>query len=272
MTPSFRLHTIRWLSGLPGMRIPASCGPWVARDDFVSYLEGYAERFTIVPRLGAEVQALTRDDGGWQLSTSHGELRTRQVVLATGACAQPWIPSWPGRDTLGPSLIHSSEYRNPAHVPPAIVNPLAATMRRLTIPDLSGHGLPAPTAPFSQFQRTGTVPVLDHGFVAAVRSGAIQIRAGDRALAGDNVVHDDGAISAPTAVIAATGYHTGLDGVLGPLGLIDGRGLPTFGSRGAPGAGRGLYSVGIDILLSGLLREIGKDAERVVRSIRRSDG
>jgi hypothetical protein len=60
-----------------------------------------------------------------------------------------------------------------------IVNPLGAALRRMTVPDLSGYGLPRPKAPYSQFQRTGTVPVLDHGFVAAVRSGAITIRTAD---------------------------------------------------------------------------------------------
>jgi cation diffusion facilitator CzcD-associated flavoprotein CzcO len=29
------LHTIRWLSGLPGYRIPRGAGRWVSRDAFV---------------------------------------------------------------------------------------------------------------------------------------------------------------------------------------------------------------------------------------------
>jgi hypothetical protein len=140
-------------------------------------------------------------------------------------------------------------------------------MRRLTISDLSAQGLPAPAAPYSQFQRTGTVPVLDHGFVAAVRSGSIMIRPGVAALDGDEVVHSDGSRSKPDVVIAATGYGPGLEPILGPLGLVDDRGLPTIGSTGDARQAPGLYSVGIAILLSGLLREIGKDANRVVRSI-----
>ena len=35
---SLRLHTARWLSGLPGAPIPRQYGRWVARDDFVAYL------------------------------------------------------------------------------------------------------------------------------------------------------------------------------------------------------------------------------------------
>ena len=323
---SFRLHTIRWLSGLPGMAIPRTSGPWVARDDFVAYLERYARRFGITPRFGVELQGLRAADGaGWVLSTSDGPVRAQRVVLATGACTEPRIPNWPGRDTFTPPLIHSVQYRNPSayrgnrvlvigsgnsaseiaadlagardvtvemavrtpptilrrdthgvptqpvgialrYAPAAIVNPLGAALRRLTIPDLSEYGLPRPKAPYSQFQRTGTVPVLDHGFVSAVRSGAIAIRTGVIALDGREVVHADGSRSSPDAVVAATGYASGLHPVLGPLGLLDARELPTIGSRGRPDA-VGLHTVGISIPLSGLLREIALDVRRLVRAI-----
>jgi putative flavoprotein involved in K+ transport len=326
---SFRLHTIRWLSALPGMAIPPGCGPWVSRDDFIAYLQRYAERFGLVPQLGVELRGLTATDGGWTLTTSAGPLEGRRVVLATGACTEPRIPAWPGSEAFVPPIVHSSKYRNPdpyagrtvlvvgsgnsateiatdlaaggevrvemavrtpptilrrdtrgiptqpigialRYAPPAVVNPLGATMRRLTIPDLSAQGLPAPKRPYSQFLRSGTVPVLDHGFVAAVRSGAITVRPAVAALAGGEVLHSDGSRSAPDAVIAATGYTTGLEPILGELGLIDARGLPTVGSRGGPSQARGLYTVGIAILLSGLLREIGKDANRLARAITRS--
>lgn len=323
---SFRLHTIRWLSGLPDMAIPRTSGPWVARDDFVAYLEGYARRFNIRPQFGIELRELRADDGdGWVLLTSDGSMRAQRVVLATGACTEPRIPNWPGRDTFKPPLIHSSQYRNPSayrrkrvlvvgsgnsaseiavdlagardvtvemavrtpptilrrdthgvptqpvgialrYAPAAIVNPLGAALCRITVPDLSVYGLSRPKAPYSQFQRTGTVPVLDHGFVAAVRSGAITIGTAVMALDGQDVIHADGSRSSPDAVVAATGYTSGLNSILGPLGLLDARDLPTIGSRGGPEA-VGLYTVGISIPLSGLLREISLDVRRLVRAI-----
>jgi putative flavoprotein involved in K+ transport len=323
---SFRLHTIRSLSGLPGMAIPRASGSWVARDDFVAYLERYARRFSIRPQFGIELQGLRADAGdGWMVSTSDGSMRARRIVLATGACTEPLIPNWPGRQTFKPTLIHSSQYRNPRayhgkrvlvvgsgnsaseiaadlagardvtvemavrtpptivrrdthgvptqpvgialrYAPAAIANPLGAALRRLTIPDLSEFGLPRPKTPFSQFQRTGTVPVLDHGFVAAVRSGAITIRTAVTALDGRDVIHADGSRSSPDAVVAATGYRSGLRPILGPLGLLDARDLPTISSRGDPQA-VGLYTVGISVLLSGLLREIALDVRRLIRAI-----
>ena len=99
---SFRLHTIRWLSGLPGMPMPATLGSWVTRDDFVGYLARYAERFAIVPRFGTALEGLARVADGWVLSTSQGELEAGRVVLATGACTEPHIPAWTGRDSFRP--------------------------------------------------------------------------------------------------------------------------------------------------------------------------
>jgi hypothetical protein len=144
---------------------------------------------------------------------------------------------------------------------------VAAALRRITIPDLSAQGLSRPKAPYSQFQRSGTVPVLDHGFVAAVRSGAITIRGGVVDLDGHQVSHVDGSRSAPDAVIAATGYTSGLQSILGPLGLLDHRSLPTVGSSGGSGPTAGLHTVGITVLLSGLLREIGIDVRHLMRAM-----
>jgi putative flavoprotein involved in K+ transport len=308
------------------MAIPRTSGPWVARDDFVAYLEGYARRFNIRPQFGIEMRGLRADDGdGWVLLTSDGSMRAQRVVLATGACTEPRIPNWPGRDTFKPPLIHSSQYRNPSayrgkrvlvvgsgnsaseiavdlagardvtvemavrtpptilrrdthgvptqpvsialrYAPAAIVNPLGAALCRITVPDLSVYGLSRPKAPYSQFQRTSTVPVLDHGFVAAVRSGAITIGTAVMALDGQDVIHADGSRSSPDAVVAATGYTSGLNSILGPLSLLDARDLPTIGSRGGPEA-VGLYTVGISIPLSGLLREIAIDVRHLARAI-----
>jgi hypothetical protein len=108
--------------------------------------------------------------------------------------------------------------------------------------------------------------VLDHGFVAAVRSGAITVRTAVMALDDRDVIHADGLRSSPDAVVAATGYTSGLNPILGPLGLLDAQDLPTIGSRGGPEA-VGLYTVGISIPLSGLLREISLDVRRLVRAI-----
>ena len=101
-----------------------------------------------------------------------------------------------------------------------------------------------PPKPYSQFRRTGTIPVLGHGFVTAVQEGRIRIHAGVDRLDAADVEYDDGTRSQPDAVIAATGYRTGLGPILGPLGLLDERTMPTIGSHGGTGKADNLYVVG----------------------------
>jgi putative flavoprotein involved in K+ transport len=101
-------------------------------------------------------------------------------------------------------------------LPPRLLDPLILALRRATIPNLTSYGLPPPSAPFSQFRQTATVPVLDVGFVDALRSGTIEVVPSVAALDGRAVVMADGSRLYPDAVVAATGYHPGLEPIVGP--------------------------------------------------------
>ncbi|HEY5151271.1 MAG TPA: NAD(P)/FAD-dependent oxidoreductase [Mycobacterium sp.] len=110
---SLHLHTARWLSGLPGGRIPRSSGPWVSRDDFVAFLDDYAAQHGIRPEFGVTVDRIDRDDDGWHLETSTGPRQAFAVVVASGRCREPLVPDWPGLAGFTGSLVHSSAYREP---------------------------------------------------------------------------------------------------------------------------------------------------------------
>src|SRR5881227_3712861 len=70
------LHTVRWLSNLPGYRFSRRHGRWVSRDGVIEYLERYARHHALDVRTGVAVRRLDRDeaDEGWVLDTSEGEL------------------------------------------------------------------------------------------------------------------------------------------------------------------------------------------------------
>src|SRR4051812_2843414 len=106
------LHTVRWLSHLPGLRIPRSNGRWVSRDDVVAYLERYAAHHELDLMLGTEVSGLVRSDGGWSVQTSDGDVEAAAVVVATGYNHTPYMPEYPGRDGFEGELLHASQYRN----------------------------------------------------------------------------------------------------------------------------------------------------------------
>jgi putative flavoprotein involved in K+ transport len=315
------LHTIRWLSNLPGYRIPREFGRWVARDQFVQYLEQYTAHYGLEPRFGVEATRIDRDDGHWKVRTSVGTTPARIVVMASGYTRLPYLPRWPG--TFDGRMVHSAEYRNPRpyrgqdvliigagnsgteiavdladggagrvrvavrtppnifrrdtkgfptqlvgiafqHLPPRLLDPLILALRRATIPDLSAYGLPRPSAPFSQFRRTATVPIIDVGFIDALRSGAIEVVPAVTALDGRAVVLADGSRLFPDAIVAATGYHPGLEPLVGHVTAI--------GDHGIPSPQPQLHFTGIGIPLSGHLHQMGQDARRIAASVARELG
>lgn len=104
------LHTVRWLSGLPGHPIPRRYGKWPSRDRVCDYLRDYAAHHGLDVRCGVEVR---RIDRGWRLETSDGPMDAERVVVATGYNGEAVVPDWPGQDAFPGALLHSSEYRNP---------------------------------------------------------------------------------------------------------------------------------------------------------------
>ena len=111
-----RLHTTRRWSALPGLPIPRSAGRWVARDDFVAYLEEYARHHRLDLAAGVEVFRVERaEDGeGWLLHATGGRrLRASAVVVATGFNHTPHVPDWPGSQDFAGELLHARSYRAP---------------------------------------------------------------------------------------------------------------------------------------------------------------
>jgi hypothetical protein len=106
------LHTPRWLSHLPGMRIPREEGRWVSRDGVIRYLERYAEHHRLDVRTGVEVSRVDSDADGWVLRSPQGDLHAAAVVVATGYNHTPLLPDWPGRSGFTGELLHASRYRN----------------------------------------------------------------------------------------------------------------------------------------------------------------
>ncbi|MEA2439164.1 MAG: putative flavoprotein involved in transport [Thermoleophilaceae bacterium] len=106
------LHTVRWLSGLPGLRMPRSYGRWVHRDKVIEYLERYAAHHELDLLLETEVRGLSRGGDGWVLDTSREEIVAGSVVVATGYNNTPFMPDYPGRDGYTGTLTHASRYRN----------------------------------------------------------------------------------------------------------------------------------------------------------------
>jgi putative flavoprotein involved in K+ transport len=151
-------------------------------------------------------------------------------------------------------------------VPPHWVDPISKAQRKLSIPDLAAQGLPRPEQGIrSSFIATGTTPILDVGIVDAVRRGRVEVVAAVEGFEGADVLLADGSRIRPDAVIAATGFRAGLDELVGHLGVLTPRGLPskTDGEPCLPG----LWFVGFTPTLGGQLREGSIAARKVAEAI-----
>ena len=152
-------------------------------------------------------------------------------------------------------------------LPPRALNIVGRTLRRLTVPDLSEYGLPAPHDGYTQLERTGTVPILDVGIIDAVRSRRVSVVAAVERIEGTDVVLADGSCVRPDAIVAATGYRPALEPLVGHLRVLDDRGTPVVqGAQTHPDA-PGLYFVAISIRLGGLIRAAALEAAAAARAI-----
>jgi putative flavoprotein involved in K+ transport len=142
--------------------------------------------------------------------------------------------------------------------------------QRLAVPDLTSRGLPRPhTGLYTRNAREGVNPVLDHGFVDAVRSGRVEPVAAVQAFDGPDVLLADGTRLRPDTVIAATGYRPDLHDLVGSLGVLDEAGQPlAVGAHTHPAAPR-LYFAGYTNPLTGVLRQAGIEARAITHALRR---
>ncbi|MFD3540888.1 flavin-containing monooxygenase [Streptomyces sp. NPDC058662] len=158
-------------------------------------------------------------------------------------------------------------------LPVRLVDRLAGLVAKASVPDLSAYGLPRPTTGLYSRVREGAIPVQDVGLIDAVRRGRVEPVAAVTGFDGGEVLLADGSRISPDAVIAATGYRRALEGLVGHLDVLDERGRPrTHGAGSGTGAAEqvpGLYFTGFSNPISGMFREMSRDAERIARAIAR---
>ncbi|MYW68056.1 NAD(P)-binding domain-containing protein [Streptomyces sp. SID8379] len=146
-------------------------------------------------------------------------------------------------------------------LPVRLVDRLAVPLGRLSVPDLTEHGLPRPDTGLYSRAREGSIPVQDVGLIDAVRAGKVEPVAAVDAFDGDAVVLSDGTRVTPDTVIAATGYSQGLESLVGHLDVLDPR-------TGRPRTALpGLYCTGYTNPISGMLREMARDADRIAKAV-----
>ncbi|QKV93165.1 NAD(P)/FAD-dependent oxidoreductase [Streptomyces sp. NA02950] len=155
-------------------------------------------------------------------------------------------------------------------LPRPLVDRAARVMCRVSMPDLTEHGLPRPDTGLYTRVRQGAIPVQDVGLVDAVRTGRVEVVAAVDSFDQDKVVLADGTRISPEAVVAATGYRRGLEELVGHLGVLDARGRPLTHGRRTLKAAPGLHFTGYTNPISGMLRELAIDARKIAKTVART--
>ncbi|MFF5025727.1 flavin-containing monooxygenase [Streptomyces collinus] len=155
-------------------------------------------------------------------------------------------------------------------LPVRLVDRLARPLARISTPDLSAHGLARPDTGLYSRVREGAIPVQDVGLIDAVRKGKVEVVAAVEGFEDGKVALADGSRISPDAVIAATGYVRALEGLVGHLEVLDGRGRPVVHGPRTPANAPGLYFTGFTNPISGMFRELAIDAERIARAVARA--
>jgi putative flavoprotein involved in K+ transport len=114
---SLELFTPARYSSLPGMRFPGDPGHYPGKDEVAGYMQAYARAFALPVRYGTRVTSLEQSPGGYRLHTSAGIYEAGQVIVATGAYQQPFIPPIAAALSSEVTQLHSAAYRNPAQIP-----------------------------------------------------------------------------------------------------------------------------------------------------------
>ncbi|MFH8936916.1 flavin-containing monooxygenase [Streptomyces griseosporeus] len=152
-------------------------------------------------------------------------------------------------------------------LPVPLVDRLAKPLARLSVPDLSAHGLPRPDTGLYSRVTEGAIPVQDVGLIDAVRKGRVEVVAAVDSFEEGKVVLADGSRIEPDAVIAATGYVRALEDLVGHLDVLDERGRPVVHGARSPRQAPGLYFTGFTNPISGMFREMALDAGKIAKAV-----
>jgi putative flavoprotein involved in K+ transport len=113
---SLRLFTPSQFDSLPDMPFAKSKNYFPTKDEIADYIEEYARKFNLPVHHNVKVENLSRDDQGYQITTSNELFSTKNVIVATGPFHLPFIPTYTDQLDAEIFQLHSSAYLNPHQI------------------------------------------------------------------------------------------------------------------------------------------------------------
>jgi len=119
-----KLHLPKQFCQLPNFPMPDDFPEYPSKDQFIGYLESYANHFGIQPQFNESVQSAKYGEtcGLWRIKTTCGapdssnkrevEYICRWIVVATGENAEKVVPKFFGFHEFGGDIIHACDYKS----------------------------------------------------------------------------------------------------------------------------------------------------------------
>ena len=169
------------------------------------------------------------------------------------------------RDFLGlPTQLTAIRIRR---LPLKMRDGIGRLVSRLAFGNLARYGLARPAfGPLTSIELRRRIPIIDVGTIAAIKRGDIAVKPAVTRFTESGAAFADDTVAELDAVVLATGYRPALGEILDDMpGVLDDQGYPRDWRGG--GAQPNLFFVGYTQPATGLLRQIGIDAEAAAAAI-----
>ena len=231
---------------------------WEGRAAYEGILVHSGRYTTASPYAGKRVLVVGAGNSGTEIATDLSDSGAAFVALSIRT-PPPIVP----RDPFGMPVQRTGIMLG--FLPAVVADRLGRLTARIVLGDLTRYGLKPPEwLPFSA-QR---VPVIDVGFVRALKNGRVHVRPALARLTATEAVFEDGSAEPFDVIIAATGFSTGLKELLGTPDVLDKSDEPTARS-GEASARPGIYFMGYIHSLRGHLFEANRASRRLARNVDR---
>jgi putative flavoprotein involved in K+ transport len=229
---------------------------WPGRHSYRGQLTHSASYSNAHAYVGRRVLVVGIGNSGAEIATDLAE--NGAAVVAISVRTPPAIVP---RDPFGMPVQRTSILLSA--LPTAVADVVGRTTAQLTVGNLARYGLPTGSfAPYSNRR----IPLIDVGFVKILKQGRIVVKPAVQRLTETGAAFADGPSEPFDAIIAATGFTTGLETLVDAPDVLDGHFEPRSLS-GQPTAQPGLYFIGYTHSVRGHLFEANRASRRLAKHV-----